>query len=524
MSRPSGARRVSWGRATGIAVARVSHVAGTWLGGGVAAIASAWVTGCVSAGGGSVTVGVDPRTAEEEAVVAVDRTIVPDVGPVRDFDAPTPDEHVLANGLRVWLVPVGRRALGYAELLVRGGASTTAPEEAGLATLVADLLDEGATLDGRDLSALEISVEADRLGARLRTGATYDAVTASVEVVQPRLAEALGLLAAVTVRPTFSAPEVERVRALQVGRLLESRDETRWLAEHTLRAVLYGPDDPYGRPLLGDTTDLSRLDRASVTRYHRRHFTPEGAVLIVVGAADAEDLLAAVERSFGDWTGAGAAPAPAPPAPWARGTEIHVVDKPGAPQSEIRIGAIGVSRATPDYFPLTVLNTLLGGAFTSRLNSVLREEKGLTYGAFSRFHMGVRPGPFVARTAVHTPATAEAVADILREIGRLRDEVVPAAELERAKAYTALELPRRFETAAGRGARMAELAQHGLAPDTYDGYVEGILAVSADDVRRVARRYLEPSELAVVIAGSFETIAPALGTLNLGTVVRRGPP
>ncbi len=197
---------MSWGRATGIAVARVSHVAGTWLGGGVAAIASAWVTGCVSAGGGSVTVGVDPRTAEEEAVVAVDRTIVPDVGPVPDFDAPTPDEHVLANGLRVWLVPVGRRALGYAELLVRGGASTTAPEEAGLATLVADLLDEGATLDGRDLSALEISVEADRLGARLRTGATYDAVTASVEVVQPRLAEALGLLAAVTVRPTFSAP------------------------------------------------------------------------------------------------------------------------------------------------------------------------------------------------------------------------------------------------------------------------------------------------------------------------------
>ncbi len=457
-------------------------------------------------------------------MAAPDRTVVPEVGPARGFEAPTPRERVLANGLRVWMVPTGRRGLGYAELLVRGGASTTAADEAGLATLVADLLDEGAMQGERVLTSLEISDEADRLGARLRTAATYDAITASVEVVQPRLPDALALLAAIVVRPTFPGEEFERRRSLQVGRLLESRDETRWMADQTLRAVLYGTDDPYGLPLLGDSGDLAGLQRSRVVRYHQRHFTPQNSILIVVGDADSDVVNGAIEDGFGTWVGDTPAFVPARPSPPALRPEVYVVDKPGAPQSEIRVGAIGAPRSTPDYFALTVLNTILGGAFTSRLNSTLREEKGFTYGAFSRFQLGVRPGPFEARTAVHTPVTAEAVSDILAEIERLRDEPVRTAELERAKRYVALRLPRRFETAAGRGGQMSALALYGLAPDYFDGYVEGILAVTADQVRQVARRHLDASNLVIVIAGSFETIEAPLGTLNRGAVVRRGPP
>jgi predicted Zn-dependent peptidase len=195
------------------------------------------------------------------------------------------------------------------------------------------------------------------------------------------------------------------------------------------------------------------------------------------------------------------------------------VDRPGAAQSEIRVGRVAVDRATPDYFPLTVLNTVLGGSFTSRLNSTLREEKGYTYGAGSGFSMRTEPGPFVASAAVHTPVTDSAVVEFLREIRRIREEPVPEEELERAKRYVALRQPQRFETVGDVAARLSEMVLYELPADYWAEYVERTLAVDAAEVQRVAREHLDPDRMIVVVAGDRAVIEAPLRALGMPVVV-----
>jgi zinc protease len=177
-----------------------------------------------------------------------------------------------------------------------------------------------------------------------------------------------------------------------------------------------------------------------------------------------------------------------------------------------------LARSTPDYFALTVMNTILGGAFTSRLNSKLREEKGYTYGAGSGFSMRRVPGPFVAQAAVHTPATHEALADVLREIRRMGEEDVEPAELERAKRYVALRLPQRFESVSDITARLSELVLYDLPDDYFASYVDRIMAVTAEDVRSAAERHLDPARMVAVVAGDRQAIEGPLGSLGIGPV------
>jgi predicted Zn-dependent peptidase len=244
--------------------------------------------------------------------------------------------------------------------------------------------------------------------------------------------------------------------------------------------------------------------------------------MVVVGDVDADELTAALEQALGGWTGADA-PTDAPPAqPPSGPTTIHVVDRPGAPQSELRIGHPGPPRGTPDYFPLLVLNTIFGGAFTSRLNSRLREEKGFTYGAGSAFAFRRHGGPFIASSAVFTGASAEAVGIVLHEMQRIREERVSAAELERARSYLALGLPRRLETTADVLRLASEQELHGLGDRFYDDYVERVRAVTADDVLRAAQQYLDPEHATVVVAGDHAAIASPLAALDVGAVVKVG--
>jgi zinc protease len=198
---------------------------------------------------------------------------------------------------------------------------------------------------------------------------------------------------------------------------------------------------------------------------------------------------------------------------------IHLVDRPGAAQSEIRVGRVAVARSTPDYFPLVVLNTVLGGAFTSRLNAKLREEKGFTYGARSGFHTRCAPGPFVARAAVHTPVTDQAIGVFLEELEALIDEPIPDEELERAQHYVALRLPQRFETLGDLVARMAEQTLYDLPDDYWVRYVPQLLAVDAAQVREAARRHLDPRRMTVVVVGDRAAIERPMRALGLPVVV-----
>jgi predicted Zn-dependent peptidase len=246
--------------------------------------------------------------------------------------------------------------------------------------------------------------------------------------------------------------------------------------------------------------------------------------MVIVGDTTPDAALASVKRVFGSWPAAARPTPTAPPMAAAAPPAIHLVDRPGAPQSEFRIGTVGAPRTSPAYFPLIVLNTILGGSFTSRLNTRLREQGGYTYGAFSGFSFRTSAGPFVAGAAVHTDVTAQASAETLEEFGRMRDEPVPHAELERAKHNITLGLPRAFETNGGVAARVAEIEVYGLGNDYWSLYADRVHSVDAAAVQQAAREYLDVGRMSMALVGDAARVRGPLAALGLGPIIDEQPP
>lgn len=439
-------------------------------------------------------------------------TTPPRPGPAPSLTLPEPERRSLPNGLEVVYVRHGTLPIVHATLVTRGGMADDPGGLPGLARFTSAMLDEGA--GGR--GALELSDAVARLGARLATNVAWDAAYVDLHVLASRLPEALDLMADVATWPDFPAAELERLREEELTDLARGRDEPRIIAGNAFASLVYG-DHPYGR--VATTEAVRRMDAAALRRFHAAHYRPGGSTLILVGDVDAAALHPVVERAFGGWSGgaAGAIPPAGAPPEVAR-TAVYLIDKPGAAQSEVRIGHPGVARDHPDYFPLIVLNTILGGSFTSRLNTNLRETHGFTYGAGSSFAMRRGAGPFTASAAVITAKTDSAVAEFFTELNRIREEPVTAAELERAKSYVALGLPRRFETTQSVASQLADLTTYGLSMDFYNRYVDRVMAVTAEDVRRVAREHVRPDRAVVVVVGDLDTIRPGLAALDLGPI------
>jgi zinc protease len=398
------------------------------------------------------------------------------------------------------------------QMLARGGSGVLMEGKAGLASLTAAMLNEGA---GRR-SSLEIADELDRLGAIFHSSAGFDASEVELNVITPCFPEALEVFADVVQRPTFPASELERIRGERLARIAQELDDPRALATHSFARVVFGEAHPWGSPLLGTPRTLPGLTREDVAAFYAANLHPGCATLIAVGDVQVGSMERALNDAFGDWTPRVWTPPEIPGPPPVTELRVYLVDRPGAPQSEVRVGRVAVSRATPDYFALTVMNTVLGGAFTSRLNSSLREAKGYTYSAGSGFSMRKTPGPFVAQAAVHTPVTADAVCEMLREIRRMGDELVSPDELERAKRHLALRLPQRFETVSDVTARLAETVLYELPEDYFDHYVERIMAVTAEEVQRVARAHLNPAHMVVIVAGDRAAVEEPLSRTRLG--------
>jgi zinc protease len=441
----------------------------------------------------------------------VDRSRAPLPGPPSTLRLPDVRRFALGNGIPVLLVEKRGLPLVAIELLFPGGASAVGAERAGLAALAADMLDEGAG----DRSALEIADELERLGASLQTAAGYDASHLEMLALKPRLEPSLDLLADLALRPTFDADEHGRVRQERLDLSLELLAEPRSVANDAFARVLYGADHPWGPPLLGTRTTLPGLARDEVAAYHEERYHAGNATIVVAGDVGADEARALLEPRFGRWERRSPPPLALPPARPLEHARTWILDRPGAAQSELRVGKVAAARDAEDYFAAVVLNTVLGGAFTSRLNARLREEKGFTYGARSGFHTRRWPGPFLAQCAVHTPVTDQAVGVILLELERLRSERVPDEELERAKRYASLRLPERFETVEDLVGRVAEVAQYDLPEDYWSTYVEKLLEVDAAAVQAAAVRYLDPRHMAVVVDGDRAAIEIPLSRLGL---------
>ncbi|HYT82400.1 MAG TPA: pitrilysin family protein [Gemmatimonadales bacterium] len=447
----------------------------------------------------------------------VDRTHPPTLAPPPALKLPAIRTATLPNGLELAAVEMHKVPMVDVSLVLDGGGVRDPADLPGLATFTTTMLQQGA---GRR-SALDIADEAAFLGAQLNAGAGYDVATVALHVPKRRLAAALDLMADVVLRPAFADSEVTRQRELRRTQLIQQRDEPVAVANVVFPAIVYGAAHPYGRPLAGNDASVAGLTRERVAEFYRRFYRPNGARLLVVGDVTLDEARRLITERFGAWARADLPAAALTPAPAPAPRAIYLIDKPGAAQSVVRIGHVGPARDTPDYFALQVLNTILGGAFTSRLNQNLRETHGYTYGAGSAFSLRRRGGPFVAQASVVTAKTDSSLIEFLKELRRIRDQAVPAPELEKAKQYLVLGLPGDFETTAGAAARFRELFVYGLPLDYFGNYIDRVNAVTAADVQRVARQYIDPDHFDIVIVGDRSQIEAGIRALNEGAIVYR---
>lgn len=437
----------------------------------------------------------------------------PAVPAPRPLVLPPVTRRELPNGLEVLIVEHHELPVANFLLLVKSGYEEDPAAAPGLVSLTAALLDEGAG----SRSALEISAQQATLGASLGVGSGYDATTISLQTPTAQLDSAMALFADVVLRPTFAQAELDRLRAERLTLLTQLKDRGPSIADIAFPAIVYGGSHPYGRPTLGTEKSVRGFTRADIRGFYRSHFRPNNATLIVVGDVDPDAVMQRVAGAFGSWQ-RGAVPADAAiarPASVARA--IYLIDKPGAAQSSVRVGTVGVARATPDYFPLLVMNTVLGVPFGSRLNQNLREAKAYTYGARSQFDMRGQGGPFTARAEIVAQKTDSALVEFMRELTRIRD-TVPLDELTRAKRYLQTRLPGDFETPSDIASRLVPIALYGLPLDFYNSYSQRVDAVTQADVERVAKLHVDPSTMAIVVVGDRKVVEAGVRGLSLGSV------
>ncbi|HEY6784611.1 MAG TPA: pitrilysin family protein [Gemmatimonadales bacterium] len=448
---------------------------------------------------------------------AVDRTKPPVLGPAPTLRPPTVRPVKLPNGLTLAVIEMHKVPVVDVQIIIGAGAARDPADLPGLASFTAAMLDQGAGAR----SAFDVADETAFLGAQYFAGADFDNAVITLHVPKRQLGPALDLLADIVLRPTFADSEVARQRSLRRSQILQQRDNPVAMAGVAFPAIVFGAAHPYGRPLAGTDSSVERLTRDRVAAFYSAYYRPENAKVLVVGDITPEEARTMLAARFGAWAGAPVAAPPAATAPAAGPRTIYVIDKPGAAQSVIRIGQAGVARSTPDYFVLQVLNTILGGSFTSRLNQNLRETHGYTYGASSGFAMRRLAGPFQAAASVVTAKTDSALIEFLKELRRIRDVPVPAEELEKAKHYIILGLPGDFETTAGTASRFRDLLAYDVPLSTYQDYVNRIRAVTAADVQGAARQYLDPEHFAIVVVGDRVVIEAGLRALNEGPIAYR---
>lgn len=437
----------------------------------------------------------------------------PDLAVPPTLSLPPIVTRTLANGLQVVVVEHHELPVADFALIVRTGAEADPAGHAGLATLTASMLDEGTTTR----TALQIADAVAWLGADLGSFGSFDESRVMLHVPTAQLDSALALFADVAVRASFPQADFDRLKQERLTALLQLKDRGPAIADIAYANIVFGDDHPYGRATPGTEQSVARITRDEVRRFHRTYYRPNNATLIVVGDVQPDDIVRRVERAFGAWERATVPTTTFPTARPAASTTVYLIDKPGAAQSSFRIGGVGAARSTDDYFALLVMNTILGGSFTSRLNQNLREEKGYTYGAGSSFALRREPGPFTARAEIVSAKTDSALLEFIGELRGILD-TVPQDELSKAKRYLQLQLPGDFETTRDIAGQLSPLVLHGLPLDYYDSYVQRIDAVTQEDVRRVADRYIDPSHLAIVIVGDRATIEPGLRALGIGDI------
>jgi zinc protease len=445
-----------------------------------------------------------------------DRSKPPQLGPPPRVSLPPIITRQLPNGLKLMIVEQHELPVADFVLLVGSGSTSDPSGKTGVANLTATMLREGTTTR----KSLEIADQIAFLGINLSPTSSWESSTLSLHTPIAQLDSALALFADVALHPSFPDSDFERIRKTRLTELLQLRDQGPAIANIAFPAIIYGNAHPYGAPAIGTEASVKSLATPDLRSYYQANYAPNNTTMIIVGDVNPAQIEQKISSLFGNWQRKDVPQLNYGEPPKAGTTTIYLIDKPGAAQSSFRIGAVGVPRSTKDYFALTVMNTILGGSFTSRLNQNLRENRGYTYGAGSRFDMRRAAGPFLASAEIVTAKSDSALLEFMKELNGIRQSV-PADELSRAKRYLQLQLPGNFETTQQIGAALVPVAQYNLPLDYYNNYVQSVESVSQADVARVAQQYIQPGSLAIVIVGDRKTIEQSLKSVNVGPIAIR---
>ncbi len=448
----------------------------------------------------------------QPVVDPVDRSKLPEPGPVPKFEVPKVVRKKLSNGLDVLILERHELPVLTFHLTAKGGETLTPRGKEGLAGIAASLLEEGTNAH----DSLALAAKLNRLGATTSASADLESCDLAMSVPSPQSAAALDLFAEILTSPAFPEKALERRRTRRLSMLLRLADNANGIASIVFPKLVYGADHPYGRPERGTKTSVPAITREDIVDFYKKVFAPNNSALIIVGDASADEITVRLEKALAGWKPSASAAAIAIPAPEKvdRRGFVYLVDKPAAAQSVLAVGQVGAPRKTPDYFALTILNAVLGGQFSSRINLNLREEKGYTYGARSQFDFLVGPGPFKVQTAVQTAVTKEALFELMKE---LHDVVgsrpVTDAELEFAKDRAVKSFPVKFETTTAAASALKDVVLYGLSDDYYRTYQAMIERVTKADVAKASKEHLDPDQMTILVVGDRSKIESGLRSL-----------
>lgn len=451
---------------------------------------------------------VEPDDATDQTTVEVvqdpPREPPPESGPARDVQFPPIARSNTGSGLEVNTVQFGHLPLVYLRLVIKSGSAADPDEMPGLAHFVARMLKEGT----RSRSSAQLAEAVEFLGADLSVGSDEENVYVQVRALSEHVDQAMEILAEVARSPRFSQGELDRFKRRELTRLALSSQQPRYLARRTFYSELYG-EHPYSRV---DTTPeaVERIGRRDLQRWHRAHFVPNNAFLVAVGNVDPAAVNRAAEEHFNGWRSRDVPDISYADPPERSTREVIIVDRPASEQSVIFVGNLALRRNDPDYVPLSVANQVLGGSAASRLFMDLREQRSLTYGAYSAVSERAQVGPFVAYAAVRNEVTEEAMRGFMEHLDRIVAEEPPAEEVANAQRYLSDSFPLQIETAGRVAGMIEELRIFGLEDDYWDGFRTSIREVTPAQAHAAAREYIRPDRALVVAVGRASAIIEPL--------------
>jgi len=466
----------------------------------------------------------DPAKANETATAKNDpvtgtmpdeawRTKAPAPQPLGKLSLPVAQSFKLSNGLTVMLVEQHQLPIVVAHVLVLNGSDANPVKKPGLAAFTSEMLPEGT----ERRSSLQIADDAAQIGTSLRAVTSGDDSVVDIRLLKPNADAAFDLLSDVVLHPKFDPAEIERVRKLRETDILQIQDDPEQLAIGVLHRMIYGPDHPYGYRNDGTIASIHATTRQDLLAMWQQGYTPSNSALVLSGDLSPAEARALAEKYFGGWTGPRTKHDPPPVTNKVQGG-VAIVDKPGAAQTFVLVGSPGVPRSTADYVPIEVMNNILGGLASSHINVNLREEHGYTYGCFSFFVYQRASGLFAAGGGMRTDVTGPAVHELLKEMENIRSNAPTEEELKLAKGAFAQSLAGRFESSEQTANTLGELFVYGLPLNYFEQLPASINAVSAEDVARVAKKYIHPEDAVVIGAGDRAKIEDQLKKLSIGTV------